>query len=74
MHILHTVLYKFPVILTRRICLMIKSILVFFISYILITLLFQSEMKLLGEIRFLSPLRPIELKSWFYAISRPQPF
>ena len=30
MHILHTVLYRFPVVLTRRICLMIKSILSFF--------------------------------------------
>ena len=53
---------------------MIKSIFSFFISFILITLLFQLEMKLLGEIRCLSPLRPIELKSWFYAIRKPQPF
>ena len=39
MHILHTVLYTFPEVLTRRICLLIKS---FFLLEILVTFVCDS--------------------------------
>ena len=42
-HILHTVLYTFPELLTRRICLKIKSFYkLLVISLILVTLMFDS--------------------------------
>ena len=42
MHILHIVLNKFPMVMTRRICVTIKSSSGVIISCILITLMFDS--------------------------------
>ena len=42
MHILHTVLYTSPKVLTRRICLRIKSFFLVIIPFILITLMCDS--------------------------------
>ena len=47
MHILHTVLYKFPKVLLRITCLTIKR----FFSFFLVTLMFDSGVILWGEIR-----------------------
>ena len=54
MHILHTVPYTFPEVLTRRICLNIKLELILklvIVSFILMTLIIDSAVMLLGEIR-----------------------
>ena len=61
MHILHTVLYTFPEMLTRRICLTIKSCLSFR-SLILLNLMFDLGVILSGEIRCLSLLGVKRLK------------
>ena len=55
MHILHTVLYTFPNVLARRICLTINRVLqLIIISLILMTLMFYSGVILKGEIRYWS--------------------
>ena len=51
MQILHAVLYSFLIVFTRRICQTIKSFFEFaIISYILMTLISDSGVRLLGEI------------------------
>ena len=51
MHILHTVLYTFPEVLTKRIYVIINSnfIQMVIISFILMTVMFDSGVILLGE-------------------------
>ena len=55
MHILQTVLYRFPKVMTRRICLTIKRrkelLQLVIIPFILMTLMFDSGVTLRGEIR-----------------------
>ena len=52
MHILHTVLYTFPKVLTRRICFTVKSFLSWLtFLFILVTLMFGSGMILKGGLR-----------------------
>ena len=51
MQVLHAVLYSFLIVFTRRICQTIKSFFEFaIISYILMTLISDSGVRLLGEI------------------------
>ena len=51
MQVLHAVLYSFLIVFTRRICQTIKSLFEFaIISYILMTLISDSGVRLLGEI------------------------
>ena len=57
MHILHTALYTFPTVLTGRICLLIKRFLPrWTFPFLLMTLVCDSGVILLGEIRCLSLL------------------
>ena len=52
MHILHTVLYTFPKVLTRRICFTVKSFLSWLtFLFILVTLMFGSGVILKGGLR-----------------------
>ena len=52
MHILHTVLYTFPKVLTRRICFTVKSFLSWLtFLFILVTLMFSSGVILKGGLR-----------------------
>ena len=51
MHILHSFLYTFPKVLTRRIWLTIKSLLLVIIFFILMTLMCDSGVILQGETR-----------------------
>ena len=55
--VLHTVIYTLPAVVTKRICIMIKSLVQFaVISFNLPTSLFDSWVILLGEIKYLSLL------------------
>ena len=51
MHILQTLLYIFPYVLARRICLTIRVLQLIIISFILMTLICDSGVILNGEIR-----------------------
>ena len=51
MHILHTVLYKFPEVLTRRICHNQELLSLVIISFILATSMCDSKELLEGEVR-----------------------
>ena len=51
MHIIHTVLYTFPEVLSERICYKVKSFIKLVISLILATLMFDSGVIFLGEIK-----------------------
>ena len=50
-HVLHALLYTFPMVLMRRICLKIRSFLNVIIYLILLTFIFDSRVLLLGENR-----------------------
>ena len=63
LHILHTVLYTFPLVLTRRICLTI-IIVCAMISFILITLMFGLGVIMLGEMIYLSYLSLLQVKGY----------
>ena len=57
MHIIHTVLYTFPEVLSERICYKVKSFIkLVIISSILATLMFDSGVIFLGEIKRWLPL------------------
>ena len=56
MHIIHTVLYTFPEVLSERICYKVKSFIKLVISLILATLMFDSGVIFLGEIKRWLPL------------------
>ena len=58
-HVLHTVLFTFPMELTKRICLTIRRFLNWWLfSFILMTFTFHSRVVLWGEIRSQFPLSP----------------
>ena len=50
-HVLHALLYTFPMVLMRRICLKIRSFLNVIIYLILLTFMLDSRVILLGENR-----------------------